>query len=1136
MFLNGHRTEKLASRTQLRYYQVVKFAALKKKINLMLKNILFAIVVTFLCSMSSFAQNGEQNSRLLSRFSETELKSMSADEISYWESFLNHSVEIISLPAEKLEDIDESVNLPSLKLSEVNLFELGIEPHEFTRSYRKIVGTDKVLVIRSLAEIETFVPSLAIQANEEEYTAEELEAITAMGGGPILVPIANGGSITLPCGNGALFQHTFEDDNPAGPYASNANYTVTVCPDGTNGSKVTLRMFPEVGDTWDVHGSDTLFVYDGTDTNAPLLGAFNSDTDTNGISVQATFANPSGCLTFQFISDGANEGDGFGGLITCGYPCQPIAPIIGSDPLMEPADTGYIDICLGDTVWLYGNAGFPFSGTNGGLGYDQTIDNSTFNWEFADGTVINDNDTVFFVPQVRAGYLVEMRVTDTLGCVDVTTTKIRVATIPTFAGTTTLLTDTICFGESTILIGGVTFQDTAGVDPTQGAFINGGIFAGLTYLPDGSGVNYETEIEITQFDSGQVVQNASDIIDVCVTMEHSYLGDLEMMLTCPNGTEVVMFNSFTGQGINANFAGGFGGGGTFLGDPVDNTSGQPGVGWEYCFSELVTWGTMGDEHPTNTIPTTVNSPGQSMTPGTYLPEDSYSDLIGCPINGTWTLTIRDNIGADDGYIFEWGILFNPDIDPNAEFYTPSLANGFWTIEPSVINVFGDTAIEVLPPNPGDWDYTFNVEDDFGCFHDTTLMIHMVPQLTNLLDTAVCSDQFALNAADYEILGEWSYTPPLGGSVTFTPNEFEFNPNVEVSQYGDYEFVFQSDYCGQSDTVIIDFNPVPSNVALADQTVCPGATLTFDAENSGIAAVYSWQPTGETTQQITLENITQTTGIQVTINNECGTANGAATITVESIDVSTADPDVCLDVEAQLNADFTTNSGTWSFTGPAGATADFSPEITNANTSVTVSDEGSYQFVFTDDQCGMQDSVSVFFTPIPTINVSIDTNRICIEDNVVLTFTTNTELYTDFSWNPFGSNEDTLIIAGTDSMAFNPMDTLFHVIATVSNSCGDDSQEIVYKVIDCNLDIPNVFNPESSVPENQYFNIVALDLHPGNNMKIFDRWGRKCYDVDNYHLNPWNGGKESDGVFYYVLVRPGYEAETGYVHLVHGSGQ
>jgi len=948
------------------------------------------------------------------------------------------------------------------------------------------------------------------------------------------ISILDNGPVTLNCGAGPAFNHSFTDDNTGGAYPPNANFSVTICPDGTAGSKVTLRMFPEVGDVWDVHGSDTLFIYDGTDASAPLIGAFNYDTDTNGINVQATFANPSGCLTFVFESNGADEGDGFGGQITCGYPCQPIGPSIISDPMMEPADTGYIDICLGDTVWLYGSGDFPYSGTNGGIGYDQTIATSTFNWEFADGTIINDEDTVFFVPQVRAGYFVEMRVTDTLGCVDVATTKIRVATLPNFSQTAALAADTICFGASTILIGGVTFNDTAGVEPGQGAFINGGVFAGLTYLPDGSGVNYETDIEITQFDSGQVVQSASDIIDICVTIEHSWLGDLEMMLTCPNGSTVNLFNSYAGTTPGFLYPGGFGGGGTYLGEAVDNTSGQPGIGWEYCFSDLATWGTMGDEHPANTTPTGGATPGNAMSEGTYLPEESFDNLLGCPINGTWTITIRDNIGADDGYIFEWGVLFDPNIDPNAEFYLPNVVSGFWSPDPSILTLFGDTAIEVLPPNPGDYYYTFNVTDDFGCDHDTTLTVHMVPPLADFLnDTAVCAITYALSAADYDILGEWTYNGPTGGTATFTPNQFSHQPSVEIDGYGDYEFIYESSFCGQSDTIVVDFNPTPSPVALANQTICPGTDLVFDAANEDIGATYLWMPGGITGQVLELDSVTNSGGLQVTVTNDCGTANGAATITVHTLTVS-GQLEVCLADEAGLVATYTTTGGNWTYTGPTGATATFSPNEQDATPSVSVDMPGQYQFVFTDDVCAMQRTWDVAFTQAPTIEISMDTNRICVEGEITLSYQINTETYDYLQWNEYSEATDTLVLLGTDSLTYSAFDTLFHVSATITNFCGTATDEIAYQVVDCTLDVPNVFNPDSDVPENAYFNLVSLGLHPGNTVKIFDRWGRKCYDVTNYHLNPWNGGKESDGVYFWVLERPGYEAESGYVHLVHGS--
>ena len=951
------------------------------------------------------------------------------------------------------------------------------------------------------------------------------------------ISITDAGPVTLDCGSGPAYEHTFQDDNPAGPYPGSSTFTITVCPDGLAGSKVSLRNFTDVGDVWDIDGSDTLFVYDGTSTSDPLIGAYNSDTDTFGIGVQASFDNPSGCLTFQFVSNGSVEGDGFQGIISCGYPCQPFTPFVVSNPIQEPADTGWIDICFGDTVWLNGSANYPYSGTNGGIGYDQTNASSTFDWEFADGSTIENQANVYFVPQVRAGYLVEFRVTDTLGCVAVGTTKIRVSTIPNFSETIILAEDTVCLGESTLLLGGVSNTDTAGVAPTQGAFINGGIFAGMTYLPDGSGVNYETDIEIDNFEPGQLVENASDIIDVCITMEHSYLGDLEMMLTCPNGSNIIIFNSYTGTGIGPQFAGGFGGGGTFLGEALDNGNGTPGIGWEYCFSDNAVWGTMGQEYGLgNTTPTGGPTPGNAMSEGTYLPEESFDNLIGCPINGTWTITVRDNIGIDDGYIFEWGVLFNPDIDPNAEFYLPTITDAWWSIDPTIINNQGDTLIEVLPPDPGDYFYTFNVIDDFGCPYDTTLQVHAVPTLTSFSDDEVCDTQYELSAADYEILGEWTYTGPIGGTVNFSPSSTSYETTATIDEYGEYQFIYTSTYCGQSDTVVVDFNPTPSAVNLLDQTVCPGTDLVFDAMNEDIGAQYSWSPGGSTGQTLELDSITSTTGIQVTVTNDCGTANGAATITVHNLTV-TGPLEVCLADEADLTADFTTSGGSWTYTGPAGATATFSSGETDPTPNVSVDQVGAYQFVFTDDECAMQRTWDVFFAPAPTVEIVMDTNRICVEDEIVLYYNTNTDFYDNLEWSPYSSNaSDTLVIAGTDSMAFNMMDTLFHVTASISNFCGTDEAEAVYQVIDCTLDLPNVFNPESSIPENQYFNIVALNLHEGNNVQIFDRWGRKCYDVDNYHLNPWRGEGASDGVYYYVLTRPGYEAETGYVHLVHGSGQ
>ena len=68
-------------------------------------------------------------------------------------------------------------------------------------------------------------------------------------------------------------------------------------------------------------------------------------------------------------------------------------------------------------------------------------------------------------------------------------------------------------------------------------------------------------------------------------MEHSYLGDLEMMLTCPSGLSINVFNSYSGS--SGLFPGGFGGGNTFLGGAYDNNTGNIGYCEEGRYAKMI---------------------------------------------------------------------------------------------------------------------------------------------------------------------------------------------------------------------------------------------------------------------------------------------------------------------------------------------------------------------------------------------------------------------------------------------------------------------------------------------------------------------------------------------------------------------
>lgn len=692
--------------------------------------------------------------------------------------------------------------------------------------------------------------------------------------------------------NGSL-AHFFDSGGAGGNYADNEDETIVFCPDLNTGTKVSVAFGINAGFSWNVDGTDSVYIYDGDNIGAPLLGVHNSVTDPNGFTHQASWNNPTGCITVRFVSDGSVNAGGWAANVTCGNVPQPFSPNItgyingGGFPGagdITPADTGYVDVCFGDSILFIGSGTFPNSFETTGYGYSQNDNNCTYEWEFSDGTQFT-GDSVWFLPPNRAGYLVTMTMTDPVGWIQQIKCKVRVSTIPSFAGTIAI-PDTICLGQSSNLQGGVTNTDTVGVDPTQGGFEVGGVFAGLTYLPDGSGQNYQTSITITDFTPGQLVTQGSDVQGMCVTMEHSYMGDLEMILECPNGQTATIFNVYGGAGEIV--PGGFGGGGTYIGDAYDNNIGNPGTGWEYCFEENAVWGDFPTEWTannftavTNTIPGTQSpnwSNGNSMAAGTYKPEETYDNFIGCPINGDWTITIRDNLSIDDGYIFEWGIFFDPAINPNTEFYTPTISSEVWLNDPTIV-LDGDTNLIVTPNTTGDFNYTFFVTDNFGCSYDTTITVHVLELPTVISDPFACDMSYAFNGNNAPNGGSWSYSSNAG-VATFVPDSNAVDPVINVTADGIYDFTFTDAVCNLDTTVQIIFVPSPA-ITLGDTTVCDGATVTLDAGNEGIGASYSWDPGGQVTQTL---SATTTNTYTVTVTNQCGVAIDDAVLIFEVCDI------------------------------------------------------------------------------------------------------------------------------------------------------------------------------------------------------------------------------------------------------------
>jgi gliding motility-associated-like protein len=485
------------------------------------------------------------------------------------------------------------------------------------------------------------------------------------------------------------------------PYSPSANNMTTICP-GPGETQVNLYF---IG--FDLSSGDELSIYDGSSIAAPLIGTYSG----NSLlfqTVSSTAANVSGCLTVTFTSNAdSNVGD-FSMRIICGIPCDfPTADIYADEDTMK--------ICAGESVEFYGG--------------NSSITPAHWTWDFGDGTV--DTSTWSVVQHAfpnPGGYRVRLYLEDDNGCVSLNIPEIVVLVSTPFAFDVMVSDDYFCIGNP-VLLGVQTFIDSTSVgfgdETTNGNSItwienNSVVFDNGVYIPDNQGCLY-ADILFNQFGPATIT-NATDFANIYFNIEHSFVGDITISIICPDGSVMSIFPEA-------------GTSGTFLGEPIDDESGTPGIGYTYSFSPNSTGGTWMDY---------LNGGGASPIPaGDYAPEGSFDDLIGCPMNGTWQLEVCDIVGADDGYVFEFGIQFAPQYYPNVLQFTPVVGSGcdssYW-VEPNALTQVGPDCDWAIfdPTTPGNYTFQYRVINDFGCeFTQDISVTAVAPPDVNVADIPLC---------------------------------------------------------------------------------------------------------------------------------------------------------------------------------------------------------------------------------------------------------------------------------------------------------------------------------------------------------------------------------------------------------------
>lgn len=595
--------------------------------------------------------------------------------------------------------------------------------------------------------------------------------------GQAIFNIADGDVVTC---SGAMV----DSGGEGGPgYSDNESITATICPDQP-GQAISINTVIFDLSAAGTAPTDVLNIYDGPTTSDPLIGSYYSG-QSPGI-VTASYGNPTGCLTVEFLSNEVGTG-AFAFAITCFVPCQPpVAAAVMSEP--SPAL-----ICQGEELT------FDASASTAAPGYNVI----QYTWYFGDGTVDSTSGPMVshVFPDPPGEHIVQLMIEDDNDCVNTNSVELQVlvSTTPTMTG---LDDETICLGESVSLDAdaeAVTWTGQPNVDFGTGIL-----------LPDELGVVFTSPLSLNQFAPGQTMTSLDDIIEVCIEMEHSYMGDFVLQLTSPTGETIIFHQQ--------------GGGTTYLGEPVDDESQPNAIGtcYQYCFSPTATNGTWVDNASLTAVP---------LPAGTYESVQPFTNLLGSQLNGTWTISFTDLFGIDNGYICSWWIDFDPVLLPEVTVYTPVLDLGdpdstFWSGTGLVPDPLDPTQATFTPVISGPQNFTFTVTDDFGCSYDTTLTVTVTPaavvDITSILPDD-CGDPVQLNAILQSptptgpIIYQWS--PGTGLSNTTYPYP-SASPDVDT-WYSVSAYPSGHPLCGSTDSIFVNALTWLENDSALTDALCHG---------------------------------------------------------------------------------------------------------------------------------------------------------------------------------------------------------------------------------------------------------------------------------------------------------------------------
>ena len=860
---------------------------------------------------------------------------------------------------------------------------------------------------------------------------------------------------------------------------------------------------------FNVHPTDTVFIYDGPNMVDSMLLAVLNDSLVSvygdvTLSFAATMRSQTGEVTIRFKTNGSGGGTGFKMYTSCVQLCQRVEIQFDMNasnhfPILN-ADSGYyyMQLCEYDTVHLVARGRYPDNDYN----YHQSDQTSRFRWDLGDTTIEAVGGYVLdhYFPAGNA-YDLTLLIIDDHGCEALMARKVRVMTSRNPIREISPLAP-VCTGDEVNLTIGYDMISNIQVDTVSSYRQTALGVPDTIFLPDGQdcggGCAYTSSVTFDMFSPSAKISSINDILYVRINMEHSFMGDIWIKLTCPNGqyATIMKYGGSGSSGCSSMVPQSergwivSGSTGTYFGlanDNNDNSSNKcdpntnpMGTCWNYCWSNNVTEGYQYacgsgyvyescSHHSTNNpygSGVSADSTNVANMTNVYHPDDNFfTKLQNCPLNGDWSIQVIDAFSIDNGWICGWEMALNPTLLPT---------NWGFDLTVDTAYLIGPGAADgvVVPADSGNINYTARIIDGFGCQYDTNMVLRVTqsPQPNLGEDKTECYGQRITLDAGYD-----------APNTTYTWSTGDDTPTTSVATEGQYTvYVETSDpvtglTCRGTDTVNLVFYEMPV-LDFEANTIsgCAPLTVKFTNNSTPENASYQWQIMDENATTVRFSNQKEPV---FKIDDP-----GVYTVSLVSFTENGCSDTVIywnhLHVNAQPVAEFVAD-----------------PEI-----SLMGENNGQVHFITYSDSTLMTDAG------------------------------------TSFSWN-FGDGE-------TDTVTFSPdhiysqwgdYDVTLHI--ETGDGCSSEITHTV--VIEQDLIFPNIITPNGD-GSNDVFAIENLntnvnpedpDGYRNNKLIIYDRWGKKVYEAKNYdtfsrdgQIQPgsqiFDASNVADGVYYFSFQYKG----------------